>query len=92
MKYKKGDKVTLVDLNAPCEVVHVTPHHEDGDKLAVIFLKNVVNKIPYSVPVANQDTDLKPGHPERRGALSGQVEAQGDPQRLTIFQRIFGNK
>ena len=33
-----------------------------------------------------------PGHPERRGALSGQVEAQGDPQRLTIFQRIFGNK
>lgn len=91
-KYKKGDKVTLTDLNAPCIVEHVTPYHEDGDMFATIFLQNVVNKMPYSVPVALQDTKLKAGHPVKHGALSGQVGAQNDPQRLTIFQKIFGNK
>lgn len=91
-KFRKGDKVTVIDINAPCIVEHVTPYHEDGDNFANVYLQNVVNKARYVIPVAIQDTVLKAGHPTKTGPLSGQIQAEKAQPKLTIFQKVFGKR
>ena len=92
MKYKKGDKVTLIDINAPCVVEHATPYHEDGDQFANVYLQNIVNKARYVIPVAIQDKAIREGHPTKTGALHAQVDAEKQAPKLTLFKKVFGKK
>lgn len=62
-KYKKGDQVVFIPLNAPCTVLHVTPYNEDGDKSAQILIQNDVNKDTRTIPVAMQGVLLRGGRP-----------------------------
>lgn len=62
-KYKKGDQVVFIPLNAPCTVLHVTPYNEDGDKSAQILIQNDVNKDTRTIPVAMQGVLLRGGKP-----------------------------
>ena len=91
-KFRKGDKVTVVDINAPCIVEHVTPYHEDGDNFANVYLQNVVNKARYVIPVAIQDRVIQGGHPAKTGPIHAQVDAEKQAPKLTLFQKVFGKK
>ena len=92
VKYKKGDKVTLTDINAPCIVEHVTPYHEEGDMFANLYLQNVMNKARYVIPVAIQESVIKAGHPVKHSALSGQIDADTNAPKKSLFDKIFGKK
>lgn len=62
-KYKKGDQVVFIPLNAPCTVLHVTPYNDENDKSAQILIQNDVNKDTRTIPVAMQGVLLRSGKP-----------------------------
>lgn len=63
IKYKKGDQVVFIPLNAPCTVLHVTPYHDENDPSATLLIQNNVNKDTRTIHVAMQGVLLRGGKP-----------------------------
>lgn len=68
-KYKKGDQVVFLPLNAPCTVLHVTPYNDEDDKTAMVTFQNDVNKDTRTIPVALQGVLLRGGKPNPKSPV-----------------------
>lgn len=68
-KYKEGDQVVFIPLNAPCTVLHVTPYNDENDKEATILIQNNVNKDTRTIHVALQGVLLRGGKPNPKSPV-----------------------
>ncbi len=68
-KYKKGDQVVFLPLNAPCTVLSVTPYNDEDDKGATILIQNNLNKDTRMIHVSSQGVLLRGGKPNPKSPV-----------------------